>query len=257
MARPMELAVRLSWYVMKNKAARRNKFPLVTILEPLEACNLACEGCGRIREYEAVIDRMLTVDQCMQAVEDSGAPIVSIAGGEPSMHPKIGEIVERIIATKRFVYMCTNGLLMERVMKSIPPSKYFCFVVHMDGMEEAHDTSVYRKGVFQVATRAMRAAIERGYRVSSNTTIFNGVDEDDMIEMFKMLTDVAGPGTCSPASSTKSTASSSATTRCISISCVVSESTRAPPGRRPPTPFPAGGSPATCWATDTRSISMT
>lgn len=194
MARPMELAVRLGWYVMKNKAARRKKFPLVTMLEPLEACNLACEGCGRIREYEAVIDRMLTVDQCMQAVEDSGAPIVSIAGGEPTMHPQIHEIVERIIATKRFVYMCTNALLMERVMKKIPASKYFCFVVHMDGMEEAHDQSVYRKGVFKIATRAMKVAMEKGYRVTTNTTIFNGVDEEDMIEMFKMLTDMGVEG---------------------------------------------------------------
>ena len=164
------------------------------MLEPLEACNLACEGCGRIREYEAVIDRMLTVEQCMQAVEDSGAPIVSIAGGEPTMHPQIDEIVERIVATKRFVYMCTNALLMERVMKSIPTSKYFCFVVHMDGMEEAHDRSVYRKGVFKIAVRAMKAALEKGYRVTTNTTIFNGVDEDDMIEMFKMLTDMGVEG---------------------------------------------------------------
>lgn len=194
MARPMELAVRLGWYVMKNKAARRKKFPLVTMLEPLEACNLACEGCGRIREYESVIDRMLTVDQCLQAVEDSGAPIVSIAGGEPTMHPKIHEIVERIIATKRFVYMCTNALLMERVMKTIPPSKYFCFVVHMDGMEDAHDRSVYRKGVFKIATRAMKVAMEQGYRVTTNTTIFNGVDEDDMIKMFKMLTEMGIEG---------------------------------------------------------------
>ncbi|MDD9994151.1 MAG: adenosyl-hopene transferase HpnH [Dehalococcoidia bacterium] len=194
MTRPMELAVRLGWYVMKSKAARRKKFPLVTMLEPLEACNLACEGCGRIREYEAVIDRMLTVEQCMQAVEDSGAPIVSIAGGEPTMHPQIDEIVERIVATKRFVYMCTNALLMERVMKSIPASKYFCFVVHMDGMEEAHDRSVYRKGVFKIAVRAMKAALEKGYRVTTNTTIFNGVDEDDMIEMFKMLTDMGVEG---------------------------------------------------------------
>jgi hopanoid biosynthesis associated radical SAM protein HpnH len=179
---------------MKSKAARRKKFPLVTMLEPLEACNLACEGCGRIREYEAVIDRMLTVEQCMQAVEDSGAPIVSIAGGEPTMHPQIDEIVERIVATKRFVYMCTNALLMERVMKSIPASKYFCFVVHMDGMEEAHDRSVYRKGVFKIAVRAMKAALDRGYRVTTNTTIFNGVDEDDMIEMFKMLTEMGVEG---------------------------------------------------------------
>ena len=194
MGRPVELAVRLGWYIFKNKLTRRRRFPLVTMLEPLEACNLACEGCGRIREYESVIGNTLTVEQCLQAVEDSGAPIVSIAGGEPTIHPDIHEIVNRITAQKRFVYMCTNALLMERVMKKIPPSKYFCFVVHMDGMEEAHDRSVYRKGVFKIAVRAMRAALDQGYRVTSNTTVFNGCDEEDLIEMFTMLTDMGVEG---------------------------------------------------------------
>jgi hopanoid biosynthesis associated radical SAM protein HpnH len=141
MTRPLEMAVRLGWYIAKNKITRHKRFPLVTMLEPLEKCNLACEGCGRIREYEPVIDKMLTVDQCIAAAEESGAPIVSIAGGEPTLHPEIDEIVARIVAKKRFVYLCTNALLMERVMKRIPASKYFAFVVHLDGMEEAHDTS--------------------------------------------------------------------------------------------------------------------
>ena len=190
----MELAVRLGWYLLKNKLVRRKRFPLVTMLEPLEACNLACEGCGRIREYESVIGNTLSVEQCLQAVKDSGAPIVSIAGGEPTIHPDIHGIVNRITAQKKFVYMCTNALLMERVMKKIPPSKYFCFVVHMDGMEEAHDRSVYRKGVFKIAVRAMQAALDQGYRVTSNTTIFNGCDQDDLIEMFTMLTDMGIEG---------------------------------------------------------------
>jgi hopanoid biosynthesis associated radical SAM protein HpnH len=164
------------------------------MLEPLEKCNLACEGCGRIREYESVIEHELTVDQCIAAVEESGAPIVSIAGGEPTMHPNIDEIVRRIVETKKFVYMCTNGLLMERVMNKIPPSKYFCFVVHMDGMEEAHDKSVYRKGVFKIAVRGIEKALEKGYRVATNTTLFNGVNEDDAIEMFEMLTEMGVEG---------------------------------------------------------------
>ena len=194
MARPIELAVRMGWYILKNKVSRRKKFPLVTMLEPLEKCNLACEGCGRIREYEPVLDRMLTVDQCLTAVEDSGAPMVSIAGGEPTLHPEIHEIVNRITARKKFVYMCTNALLMERVMKKIPASKYFCFVVHLDGMEEAHDKSVYRKGVFKIAVRAMKIALEQGYRVTTNTTVFNGCDEDDLIEMFTMATEMGVEG---------------------------------------------------------------
>ncbi|MDA1189562.1 MAG: adenosyl-hopene transferase HpnH [Chloroflexi bacterium] len=194
MARPLELAARLGWYIVKNKITRKKRFPLVTMLEPLEACNLACEGCGRIREYEPVLDRFMSVEHAMKAVHDSGAPIVSIAGGEPTMHPKIDEIVNKITAEKKFVYMCTNALLMERIMKKIPPSKYFCFVVHMDGMEEAHDKSVYRKGVWKIAVRAIKAALENGYRVTTNTTVFNGVDEADMLEMFKMFTDMGIEG---------------------------------------------------------------
>ena len=194
MARPIELALRVGWYIARNKLSARKRFPLVTMLEPLEKCNLACVGCGRIREYEPVIDRMLTVDQCLAAVDEAGAPVVSIAGGEPTLHPQIGEIVNRITAQKRFVYLCTNALLMERVMKKIPPSKYFCFVVHLDGMEEAHDKSVYRKGVFKIAVRGIRTGLEKGYRVTTNTTVFNGCDEDDLIEMFTMLTEMGIEG---------------------------------------------------------------
>ena len=194
MARPLEIAIRLGWYIARNKLSGRKRFPLVTMLEPLEMCNLACEGCGRIREYEPVIDRQLTVEQCIAAVEEAGAPIISIAGGEPTLHPEIHEIVNRITAQKRFVYMCTNALLMERVMKKIPPSKYFCWVVHLDGMEEAHDKSVYRKGVFKIAVRGIRVALEQGYRVTTNTTVFNGCDEDDLIQMFTMLRDMGIEG---------------------------------------------------------------
>ena len=194
MGRPIEMAARLAWYILKQKVARRKRFPLVTMLEPLEKCNLACEGCGRIREYEPVLDRMATVEQCLAAVEESGAPIVSIAGGEPTLHPQIHDIVNGMTARKKFVYMCTNALLMERVMKSIPASKYFCFVVHLDGMEEAHDKSVYRKGVFKIAVRAIKVALEQGYRVTTNTTVFNGCDEDDLLEMFRMMTDMGIEG---------------------------------------------------------------
>ena len=194
MARPLEMALRLGWYILKNKARRRRRFPLVTMLEPLEACNLACEGCGRIREYEAVIDRTVSLEKCLAAVEEAGAPIVSIAGGEPTLHPQIHDIVNGITARKKFVYMCTNALLMDRVMRNIPPSKYFCFVVHLDGMEEAHDKSVYRKGVFKMAIRGIETALAKGYRVTTNTTVFNGCDEDDLIEMFTLVTKMGVEG---------------------------------------------------------------
>ena len=194
MARPLEIAIRLAWYMAKTRISGRRRFPLVTMLEPLEKCNLACEGCGRIREYEPVIDKMLSVEQCLAAVEESGAPVVSIAGGEPTLHPQIDEIVNQITAQKKFVYLCTNALLMERLMKKVVPSKYFCFVVHLDGMEEAHDKAVYQKGVFKIAVRAIKTGLEKGYRVTTNTTVYNGCDEDDLIEMFTMLTNMGIEG---------------------------------------------------------------
>ena len=157
--RPLELSVRLAGYIVKNRVRGRKKFPLVTMLEPLEMCNLACIGCGRIREYKPVLDQMMPVETALAAVKESGAPIVSIAGGEPTIHPKIDEIINTLIARKYFVYCCTNGLLLDRVMDKIPPSKYLSWVIHMDGMEEKHDESVARKGVFKRAVNVIESAL--------------------------------------------------------------------------------------------------
>ena len=185
--RPVELSVRLAGYILKQKARGRRRFPLVTMLEPLEMCNLACIGCGRIREYKPVLDKMMPVDEAIAAVKASGAPIVSIAGGEPTIHPRIHEIINRLVAEKYFVYCCTNGLLLERVMDKTPPSKYLCWVVHLDGMEAKHDESVARAGVFQKAVAALEQALERGYRVCTNTTVFRGSDVEDLTEMFRLV----------------------------------------------------------------------
>lgn len=190
-SRPMELSVRLAGYILKNRLRGRKRFPLVTMLEPLEMCNLACVGCGRIREYKPVIDRMMPVDEALAAVKQSGAPIISIAGGEPTIHPKIDEIINRLVAQKYFVYCCTNGLLLDRMVKKIPPSKYLCWVIHMDGMEAKHDESVARKGVFNKAVQGMEMLLERGYRVCTNTTVFRSSDVADLQEMFRL---VAGLG---------------------------------------------------------------
>ena len=133
--RPLELSFRLAFYILKKKLRGQKRFPLVTMLEPLEMCNLACIGCGRIREYKPVLDKMMTVDVALNAVKESGAPIVSIAGGEPTIHPRIDEIINSLVAQKYFVYCCTNGLLLERLLDKIKPSKYLCWVVHLDGME--------------------------------------------------------------------------------------------------------------------------
>ena len=184
----------MALYLLKNRLAGRKRFPLVTMLEPLEMCNLACVGCGRIREYQPVIDKMMPVDVALDAVKESGAPIVSIAGGEPTIHPKIDEIINRLIDQKYFVYCCTNGLLLDRMLPKIPPSKYFCWVVHMDGMEEKHDASVDRKGVFKKAVQGLELALSRGYRVCTNTTIFKNSDVEDLWEMFRLVKEIGVEG---------------------------------------------------------------
>ncbi len=184
--RPVELSVRLAWYMVKNRLKGRRRFPLVTMLEPLEMCNLACAGCGRIREYQPVIDKIMPVAEAVAAVERSGAPIVSIAGGEPTIHPHIDQIINQLVARKYFVYCCTNALLLERMLPKIPPSKYFCWVIHLDGMEVKHDESVARKGVFKKAVSAIELALGQGYRVCTNTTVFRNSDVEDMREMFRL-----------------------------------------------------------------------
>ena len=189
--RPIELSFRLAWYLLRNRLRGKKRFPLVTMLEPLEMCNLACIGCGRIREYKSVLDKMMPVEDALKAVAESGAPIVSIAGGEPTIHPQIDQIINRLVEQKFFVYCCTNALLLERQLAKIPPSKYFCWVVHMDGMEQKHDESVARKGVFKKAIEGIELALSRGYRVCTNTTVFRSSDVSDMREMFRF---VAGLG---------------------------------------------------------------
>ena len=192
--RPLELSTRLAGYLLKNKLKGRKKFPLVTMLEPLEMCNLACIGCGRIREYKPVLDKMMSVEVALAAVHESGAPIVSIAGGEPTIHPRIDEIINKLIEEKYFVYCCTNGLLLDRVMNKVPPSNYLCWVVHLDGMEEKHDESVDRKGVFTKAVDAVQSALDRGYRVCTNSTVFRTSDVEDLSEMFRMVADMGVEG---------------------------------------------------------------
>ena len=192
--RPLELSVRLAWYMLKNRLKGRKRFPLVTMLEPLEMCNLACVGCGRIHEYKPVMDKMMSVEECLKAVEDSGAPLVSVAGGEPTIHPKIDQILNELVRRKYFVYCCTNGIVLERVMKKVPPSKYLSWVVHMDGMEEKHDEAVARKGVFKKAIQAIESALDGGYRVCTNTTIFRGCDVEDLHTLFRTMTEMGVEG---------------------------------------------------------------
>jgi hopanoid biosynthesis associated radical SAM protein HpnH len=159
-------------YLIEQKLRGREKFPLLVELEPLFQCNLECAGCGKIQHPEHVLRRRMPVEQAVGAIEECGAPMVSIAGGEPLIHPEIDEIVRQLIARKKFVYLCTNAILMERKLDKFKPSPYFAWAVHLDGLRERHDESVCREGVFDKAVAAVRAAKAAGFRVTTNTTFF-------------------------------------------------------------------------------------
>jgi hopanoid biosynthesis associated radical SAM protein HpnH len=192
-----EIGMQIARYIWAKRLSGQRRFPIVTMLEPLETCNLSCTGCGRVREYrESVINlkKMVTVEKCLQVVEEAQAPVVSIAGGEPLIHPQIDQIVAGIIAQKRFVFLCTNGLLMESAMEKIKPNKYFSWVVHLDGMAEQHDRWVERKGTWEKAMQAIERALAAGYRVCTNTTIFKNSDVDDLHALFQRLTDLGIEG---------------------------------------------------------------
>lgn len=184
---PWQLSLRLAGYLGKNGLQRRKRFPLVLMLEPTFRCNLSCAGCGRIRENRDVMDRMLSVEECLAAVEEAGAPVVSITGGEPLIHPDIERIVAGTVARKRFVHLCTNGLLLSSSLGKFKASPYLSFVVHLDGLAQTHDGIAGRKGVFDTAVEGIRAAKRAGFQVRTNTTIFKGADPREMEELFLLL----------------------------------------------------------------------
>ena len=169
---PLRQSIRVGTYLAKQRIARREKFPLIVELEPLFQCNLACSGCGKIQHPERELRRRMPVDQALGAIEESGAPMVSIAGGEPLIHPEIDVIASELVKRHKFVYLCTNALLMERKLDLFEPSPYFAWAVHIDGLRERHDASVERDGVFDKAVTAIKAAQQRGFRVTTNTTFF-------------------------------------------------------------------------------------
>src|SRR5579883_3193388 len=178
MAVPVSQAWTVATYVLKQKLKGRKRYPLVLMLEPLFRCNLACAGCGKIQYPAHILKQELTPEECFRAVEECGAPMVSIPGGEPLLHPQIAEIVEGLVARKKYVYLCTNALKLEECMPRFRPSKYLSFSVHMDGPRDEHDRAVCRDGVYDVAVRAIKAAIAAGFRVTTNTTLFNDADPD-------------------------------------------------------------------------------
>jgi len=161
-------------YVMKNKLAGRKRYPLVLMLEPLFRCNLACAGCGKIQYPAHILKKNMTLEEAFRAVDECGAPMVTIPGGEPLMHPQIKELVEGLVARRKYIYLCTNALLLREKIDQFKPSKYLTFSVHMDGEREHHDFSVCREGGYDIALQGVREAIERGFRVTTNTTLFDG-----------------------------------------------------------------------------------
>jgi hopanoid biosynthesis associated radical SAM protein HpnH len=189
---PVRQSVKLGAYMAKQKIRGQKKFPLIVELEPLFACNLKCAGCGKIQHPATVLKQRMPVEQAIGAIEESGAPMVSIAGGEPLMHPQIDEIVRQLVKRKKFVYLCTNAVLLPKHLHKFTPSPYFSWVVHIDGLRERHDESVSKVGVFDQAVAAVKEAKARGFTVNTNTTFFNTDTPQTVIEVLDYLNDELG-----------------------------------------------------------------
>ena len=191
---PVSQAWTVAAYVLKQKLKGRKRYPLVLMLEPLFRCNLACAGCGKIQYPAHILKKDLSPEECFQAVEECGTPMVSIPGGEPLMHPRIHEIVEGLVARKKYIYLCTNALLLKEKLHLFTPSKYLTFSVHVDGEEEHHDFSVCKEGGFKKAIEGMREAIQRGFRVTTNTTLFDGADPNSVRRFFDQMMELGVEG---------------------------------------------------------------
>ncbi|MEX0725209.1 MAG: adenosyl-hopene transferase HpnH [Planctomycetaceae bacterium] len=181
-------------YVLGKRLRGEKRYPLVLMLEPLFRCNLACAGCGKIQYPADILRKNLSPEACFRAVEECGAPIVSIPGGEPLLHPQIDEIVAGLVARKKYIYLCTNALLLEKHLHRFTPSKYLSFSVHLDGFGEDHDAAVCRDGVYDIAVSAIRAAVKKGFRVTTNSTFFHGSDPERVQTMFDALSEIGVEG---------------------------------------------------------------
>jgi hopanoid biosynthesis associated radical SAM protein HpnH len=184
MAVSLKQAAKVGSYLIAQRLKGNKRFPLVLMLEPLFRCNLACSGCGKIQHPVEILRQHLSPEQCFKAVEECGAPIVSIPGGEPLLHPQIKEIVDGLVARKKFVYLCTNAIRLEQSLDKFTPSEYLTFSVHLDGLKEEHDKAVDRGGIFDIAVKAIKAAKAAGFRVTTNTTIFKDADPKRVQDFF-------------------------------------------------------------------------
>ena len=181
-------------YVIRQKLAGRKQYPLVLMLEPLFRCNLACAGCGKIQYPAHILKKDLSPEECFRAVDECGAPMVSIPGGEPLMHPQIDKIVEGLVARRKYIYLCTNALLLKEKIDLFKPSKYLTFSVHLDGQREEHDLAVCREGGYDIAVDAVKEALKRGFRVTTNTTLFDGANPKSVRAFFDEMMDLGVEG---------------------------------------------------------------
>ena len=199
MAVPLRQVIRVGAYVVGQHLKGVRRYPLVLMLEPLFRCNLACAGCGKIDYPDAILNQRLSVDECLDAVDECGAPVVVLAGGEPLLHREIDTIVARLIARKKFVYLCTNALLLEKKIELFSPNTYFAWTVHLDGDQEDHDRSVCQEGVYERAVAAIRLAKARGFRVNINATLFDTAEPEKVAQFFDTITHIGIDGiTVSP-----------------------------------------------------------
>src|SRR6202789_915125 len=194
MAVPISQMWTVASYVLKKRLTGQKYYPLVLMLEPLFRCNLACAGCGKIQYPAHILKKELSPEECFQAIDECGAPMVSIPGGEPLMHPEIDKIVEGLVARKKYIYLCTNALLLKEKIDLFKPSRYLTFSVHMDGQQEHHDFAVCREGTFETAVAGIREAVKRGFRVTTNTTLFDGADPVSVRGFFDEMMDLGVEG---------------------------------------------------------------
>lgn len=194
MAVLLQQAIEVGKYVVTQRLTGRKRYPLVLMLEPLFRCNLACPGCGKIQHPTDILVQNLTPAQCFAAVEECGAPVVSIPGGEPLLHPQMDEIVRGLVDRKKYIYLCTNGILLEKSLSKFTPSPYLTFSVHLDGLREHHDKCVDRKGIFDIAVKAIKAAKAKGFRVTTNTTVFEGTNPKEIQDFFDFIATLGTDG---------------------------------------------------------------
>ena len=196
---PLRQQISVGTYILRQRLRGRQRYPLVLMLEPLFRCNLACAGCGKIDYPESILNKRLSVADCLQAVDECGAPMVAIPGGEPLLHKEIGDIVKGIVARKKYVSVCTNALLLEKKLHLFEPSPYLFFSIHLDGLKEEHDKAVCQDGVFDRAVKAIEATKAKGFRVNVNATIFDGADPDRVAAFLDYCQDLGVAGvTMSP-----------------------------------------------------------